>query len=108
MADDRRTELDDLLIRPGTYFNPQTEIMVVVDDTPTLDSEIFNLEEFEGADWVRISEDVPVDEEQRDALFESFQATTGGAGMPAVGPEAGDESLEEEDELTADEDPNEL
>ena len=49
MADERKFDLDDLLLRPGCYFNPQTEIMVVVDDSPTLDSEIFALEQFEGA-----------------------------------------------------------
>ena len=30
----RRYELDELIIRPGTYFNPQTEVMIVVDDSP--------------------------------------------------------------------------
>ena len=59
MADDRRIELDDLLVRPGTYLNPQTEVLVVVDDSPSIDGEIFNLEEFEGADWVLISDEVP-------------------------------------------------
>ena len=34
MADDRRFEIDDLLIRPGTYFNPQTEVLVVGYDSP--------------------------------------------------------------------------
>jgi hypothetical protein len=51
MADPRRVELDDLIIRPGTYVNPQTEVRVVVDDSPSIDTEIFNMEEFEGADW---------------------------------------------------------
>ena len=59
MADERRFELDDLLIRPGSYLNPQTEVMIVVDDSPSIDGEIFNLEEFEGADWVLISDEVP-------------------------------------------------
>src|SRR3712207_8282749 len=59
----------------STYFNPQTEVMVVVDDSPSLDTEIFNLEEFEGADWVLVSDDLPVDEAQRDELLETFQAT---------------------------------
>ncbi len=40
-----------------------------------MDNEIFNLEEFEGADWVLISDDSPVDEAQRDELLETFQAT---------------------------------
>jgi hypothetical protein len=75
MADGRRFELDELLLRPGTYFNPQTEVMVVVDDSPSLDGEIFNLEDFEGADWVLVADDLPVDEAKRDELFEQFQAT---------------------------------
>ena len=62
MADQRRFELDDLLLRPGCYLNPQTEVMVVVDDSPSIDGEIFNMEEFEGADWVLIADEVPVDE----------------------------------------------
>ena len=31
MAGPRRFDLDDLLIRPGTYFNPETEVLLVVD-----------------------------------------------------------------------------
>ena len=75
MADPRRVELDDLVNRPGTYFNPQTEVLIVVDDSPELDSEIFNMEEFEGADWVQISDDTPVDESRRDEMLESFQVS---------------------------------
>jgi hypothetical protein len=75
MADERRFELDDLLLRPGCYLNPQTEIMVVVDDSPSIDGEIFNMEEFEGADWVLIADEVPVDDARRDELLETFQAT---------------------------------
>jgi hypothetical protein len=65
---------DELLNRPGTYFNPQTEILVVVDDSPEIDAEIFNMEEFEGADWVQISDEVPLDEDRRDELLETYQA----------------------------------
>jgi hypothetical protein len=75
MASDRKYEIDEALLRPGTYFNPQTEVLVVVDDSASIDQEIFNLEQFEGADWVLISEELPVDEAQRDELLESFQAT---------------------------------
>jgi hypothetical protein len=78
MADERRFELDDVLLRPGCYLNPQTEIMVVVDDSPSIDGEIFNMEEFEGADWVLIADEVPVDEARRDELLETFQATYSG------------------------------
>ncbi len=74
MARDQRVfELDELLVRPGTYFNPQTEVLVVVDDSPELDREIFNIEEFEGADWVLVADDLPIDEPQRDELLERFQ-----------------------------------
>jgi hypothetical protein len=90
MADDRRIELDELLVRPGTYLNPQTEILVIVDDSPSIDGEIFNLEEFEGADWVLIADDVPTDEARRDELLEVFQATyQGGDGrdVPHTSPD---------------------
>jgi hypothetical protein len=72
-ASDTDFELDELLNRPGTYFNPQTEVLVVVDDSSTLAEEVFNLEAYEGAEWVRISDDVAIDEPQRDALLVDFQ-----------------------------------
>jgi len=74
MADARKLELEELINRPGTYFNPQTEVLVIVDDSPELDSEIFAMEEYEGADWVLISEETPLDEARRDELLETFQA----------------------------------
>ena len=75
MADPRVFELDDLVNRPGTYFNPQTEVLLVIDDSPEMDQEIFNMEDYEGADWVIISDEVPTDEARRDELLEVFQAT---------------------------------
>ena len=73
MADPRVFELDELANRPGTYFNPQTEVVVIVDDSPDLDSEVFNMEQYEGAEWVLIADDTPVDENRRDELLEAFQ-----------------------------------
>ncbi|MEA2444806.1 MAG: hypothetical protein QOJ12_2098 [Thermoleophilales bacterium] len=105
MAEGRKFELDELLIRPGTYFNPQTEVMVVVDDSPSLDAEIFNLEEYEGADWVLIDDDLPIDEPRRDEMFERFQAAVGGGDGRAVSDEAADD---EPDELEPDPEPDEL
>jgi hypothetical protein len=98
MADRRRYDIDEILIRPGTYFNPQTEVMVVVDDSQSLDSEIFNMEEFEGADWVLVSDDLPVDEPRRDELLESFQATYrgGDSRQRIIGAEDVDLGLDEE------------
>jgi len=75
MASFRQFELDDLANRPGTYFNPQTEILIIVDDSPEMDQEIFNMEEAEGADWVLVSEELPVDEHRRDELIEAFQVS---------------------------------
>jgi hypothetical protein len=99
MADERRFELDDVLLRPGCYLNPQTEIMVVVDDSPSIDGEIFNLEEFEGADWVLIADEVPVDEARRDELLETFQATYhGGDGRQARASDDGDDDVVDDDE----------
>ena len=73
MADPRVLELDDLLVRPGTYFNPQTEVLIVVDDSPEMGTEIFNMEEFEGAEWVMVSDETPIDEHRRDELLQDFQ-----------------------------------
>jgi hypothetical protein len=69
-------EVEEMLNQPGTYFNPQTEVVVIVDDSASVDQEVFNnLEGYEGAEWVRVSDDVPVDEEGRDRALESFEAT---------------------------------
>ena len=71
--EERLVELSDLALRPGTYFNPQTEVVVVVDDSTSIDQEVFNMEEYEGADWVRVSDEVPIDENARDEVLEDFQ-----------------------------------
>src|SRR5436305_9440230 len=99
MADPRRFELDELVNRPGTYFNPQTEVLVVVDDSPELDAEIFNMEEFEGADWVLISDEVPVEEDRRDELLQTFQSGLGAADAAADPDEEPEEYEEEQEEL---------
>ena len=79
MANPRQFDLDDIVNRPGTYFNPQTEVLIVVDDSPELDTEVFNMEDFEGADWVLISDEIPVDEQARDELMQAFQVRHGSA-----------------------------
>ena len=104
MADDRRYEIEDLLVRPGTYFNPQTEVLVVVDDSNSMDAEIFNLEEFEGADWVLVSDDLPVDEARRDELLEGFQATWHGGDGRQTRAMADPDVSDDEIELDPDED----
>jgi hypothetical protein len=99
MPDPRRFELEDLVNRPGSYFNPQTEVLVVVDDSPELDAEIFHMEEFEGADWVLISDEVPVDEDRRDQLLQAFQTRHAGHDFEADPDEEPEEYEEEVEEL---------
>jgi hypothetical protein len=102
MADPRRFELEELLNRPGTYFNPQTEVLLVVDDSPELDAEIFNMEEFEGADWVLISDEVAVDEDRRDELLQTFQTRHASHDVAADPDEEPEEYEEEQEELGRD------
>lgn len=69
----RTYSLEEIIITPGMYFNPQTEVVVLVDDSVELNSEVFNMEEFEGAEWVMVSEETPIDEPRRDELLLDFQ-----------------------------------
>ncbi len=92
-ADPRKFELDELVNRPGTYFNPQTEVLIVVDDSADMDTEIFEMEDYEGTDYVLVSDDAPVDEAQRDAMLEDFQSRYAGG---EVAEEERDEPEEEE------------
>src|SRR5512143_597837 len=98
---DNLYEVEELLMQPGTYFNPQTEVLVVVDDSASLDQEVFNMEAYEGAEWVRISDEVPVDEERRDQALERFQThyhagSSGSVSETAL--EQGDEEMDEDEE----------
>ncbi|MEA2212380.1 MAG: hypothetical protein QOF83_2328 [Solirubrobacteraceae bacterium] len=98
MADPRLLQIDELVNRPGTYFNPTTEILLVVDDSPHLDTEILAKNSYEADDWILISDEVPIEEHERDALLERFQ----------IGHEAGtDDDEEENDVLEPDPDPDE-
>jgi hypothetical protein len=105
MADHRRFELDELSIRPGTYFNPETEVMIVVDDSPELDHEIFDMDDFKSGEWVLIADDSPLDEHKRDELVEHFQVTyhPGPGGDHSAGEDLEDDDEDEDDELEPDE-----
>ena len=96
MPDPHSFELEELVNRPGTYFNPQTEVLIVVDDSPELDSEIFNMEEYEGSDWVLVSDESPLDENRRDELLERFQIHYHPGAMADVPDEEPDDGLEED------------
>jgi hypothetical protein len=93
MANPRQFDLEDIVNRPGTYFNPQTEVLVVIDDSPDVDTEIFNLEGFEGADWVLISDESPIDENVRDELMQAFQVRHGAGAVADL--DAGDDLVDE-------------
>ena len=99
----RIVDVEDMLLRPGTYFNPQTEIVVVVDDSSSIDQEIFNMEAYEGSDWVRISDEVPVAEDDLEQTLEQFQThyhggTPGSVSETALEQGDGTDDDEEEDE----------
>lgn len=91
MPEPRRFEPEELLHRPGTYFNPSTEVLLVVDDSTTLNAD---LEDDPGGDWILISDEVPIDEHERDALLERFATVHGDSAADEE-----DEEIEEEEEL---------
>lgn len=99
-------ELEDLVVRPGTYVNPQTEIVIVVDDSASVDHEAF-AGPLEGAEWVRVSDEVPVDSDALETSLEAFQAAShpGTAGLMSESVLTGDDDVEEELELEPDPDP---
>jgi hypothetical protein len=96
--DENLYEVEEMLVQPGTYFNPQTEVVVVVDDSASLDQEVFNMEAYEGADWVRIADETPIDEEGRDRLLEEFQSENHPNPLPVAALEESEDDLEEEEE----------
>jgi len=99
----RTVDIEEMLVRPGTYFNPQTEIVVIVDDSTSIDQEIFNMEAYEGSDWVRVSDDAPVDEDSLGEALEKFQThyhggTAGSVSATALEQGDGTDDEEENDE----------
>jgi hypothetical protein len=100
----RRFELDELTLRPGTYFNPETEVLLIVDDTPEVDQAIFDADAGEATDgdWVLVSDETPVDEAGRDELLERFQARYR---EPAA---AADLGIDEEEDADLDDEDDEL
>ncbi|HLI32830.1 MAG TPA: hypothetical protein VKU89_08845 [Solirubrobacteraceae bacterium] len=98
----RHLDLDELVNRPGTYYNPQTEVMIIVDDSPEVEQEIFEGEDLDAAEWILISDAVPVDESSRDQLIESFQVQQSAARAPAGFDDEEEEEIElDEDELAS-------
>ena len=105
MARLRRFDLDELSTRPGTYFNPETEIIIVVDDSAHPGAELAEDDLTEG-DWILVGDEVPLDDAQRDELLERLEVSAVRAGQRDEDDD--DEIVEEEDKLEPDPDPDEL
>jgi hypothetical protein len=102
MARLRRFDLDELAARPGTYFNPETEILIVVDDSTHPGAEL--AEDTDDGDWILVGDDVPLDDARRDEMLESLEVRAARAGEREEVDD--DEFVEEEDELEPDPDPD--
>jgi len=97
MADARRYELEELANRPGTYYNPTTEVVIVVDDSTAIETVL--VDEDDEMEWVLLGDEPAVDEHKRDELVERFETRSVG-----TGPDTEDDVVEEEEELEPDPD----
>ncbi len=102
MASPRRFDLEDAVQRPGTYFNPTTEILLVVDDSSSIDRELFADADVEASEWVLVTDEVPVDDTVRDESIERFETRYHGGASGAIAADHDDE--DEIDALEPDED----
>ena len=100
----RRFELDEVLLRPGTYYNPETEMVVIVDDAAVVDADLFEdaSDEDDDRDWVMIADEAPVDETSRDDLIQRFETRHGSGATGAVPAD-----LDDEDDLGPELEPDE-
>lgn len=103
-------DLEEIAEQPGTYYNPRTEVTVVVDDSGSVDQTAFP-ESTDGADWIRVSEEPAIDEQFRDELLEQYEAGARNPGHTGIDRDALDfdeEDFDDEDaegELAPDFDP---
>ena len=100
----RRLDLEELATRPGTYFNPETEILIVVDDSNHPGAEL--ADDADDAEWILVGDEVPIDEAQRDELLERLEVTAARAGQREDVDD--DDVVEDEDELEPDPDPDDF
>jgi hypothetical protein len=90
----RRFDVDELLTRPGTYFNPETEIVLIVDDSAHVDLELIEDEGDDASEWIRLGDDPAIDEHKRDELVETFETRRARSTAPDDPDE--DEDVEED------------
>jgi hypothetical protein len=101
MARLRRVDIEELSTRPGTYFNPETEILIVVDDSAHPGAQL--ADDVDDGDWIVVGDEVPLDDAARDELLERLEVT---AVRAVQSEDEDDEVVEEEDELEPDPDPD--
>ncbi|MFM8792875.1 MAG: hypothetical protein ACKOFX_10485 [Solirubrobacterales bacterium] len=110
MTEDLETyELEELAEQPGIYFNPRTEVVIAVDDSASVDQEAFDPARLGDADWIRISEEVPIDEQARDEALVEFQAefhAGGGGSLSATVRDQEEDIKDGSDAPAADPDPD--
>ena len=90
----RRFDVDEILTRPGTYFNPETEIVVVIDDSATVDLELIEDEDDDAAEWILLGDDPAIDE-----LIETFETRRA---RSSAREDPDEDEVDEEDELEPD------
>jgi hypothetical protein len=100
-------ELDQLAVQPGTYVNPQTEVVIIVDDSAAVDQDVFEDEVAEGNEWVRVSDDVPTDETLLEEALHEFQSRHHPGSAAQVSSLALDDVLDEDDNPELEPDPDE-
>ena len=98
----RRLDLDELATRPGTYFNPETEIVLIVDDSASVDLELLDDDaDDDAAEWILLGDDPAVDEHRRDELVEAFETRRA---RSAAREDPDEDEPDEEEELEPDPD----
>jgi len=102
MARLRRIDLEELSARPGTYFNPETEILIVVDDSAHPGAQL--ADDIDDGDWILVGDEVPLDDAARDELLERLEVSAVRAGESDA---EDDEVVEEDEELEPDPDEEE-
>jgi hypothetical protein len=101
MAGLRRFDIEELVTRPGTYFNPQTEVVLVVDDSASVDLELLEDADEDEGEWILLGDDPAVDEHRRDELVEAFETRRA---RSAVREDPDEDVVDDEDELEPDPD----
>ncbi len=99
-------ELEQLAVQPGTYVNPQTEVVIIVEDSAAVDQEVFEEEGAEGTEWVRVSDEVPVDETLLEEALEEFQSRRHPVAASQASSIAVDDALDEDDDPKLEPDPD--